>query len=191
MTRTNRVAWAAHHRRGDVLRAVVDHADAHRDGLLPTHLPGVAETFRDETDLVAALQLRWHTRLAGRVERALMEHGTDLEAAVLAAWRTTAGEMPGVRLVLDRAAADPASGELATALARATAKEHTLLAVMAGQAAMDDAAAPRVGRALEEKARAGFRPEPPVRRTTATTGSRRADGPTRSLVGRLKAVLAA
>ena len=188
MTRTNRAAWASHHRRGDVLRAVVDHADLHRDGLLPTHLPGVAETFHGEVDLVAALQLRWHTRLAGRVERALMDEPTDLEAAVLSAWRATADELTGVRMILDRAAEAPATEELATALRRAEAKEHTLLAVMAGQAAMSDAEAPRVGRALEEKARAGFHPAPVTR---STAGSRRADGSHRSLVGRLKAVLAA
>jgi hypothetical protein len=185
VTRTDRAAWAAHHRRGDVLRAVVDHADRHRDGLLPTHLPGVAETFRDETDLVAALQLRWHTRLAGRIERSLAEQPADLEAAVVAAWRATATELAGVRAILDRAADAPTSDGLAVALDRAAAKEHTLLAVMAGRTAMDDATAPAVGRALEEQARAGLPP------ASTPPRSHRADGPTRSLVGRLKAVLAA
>jgi hypothetical protein len=194
VTRTERAAWAAHHRRGDVLRAVVDHADRHRDGLLPTHLPGVAETFRDETDLVAALQLRWHTRLAGAVERSLAEQPTDLEAAVVTAWRATATELAGVRMILDRAADAPATDELAGALDRAAAKEHTLLAVMAGRAAMDDAAAPAVGRTLEERARSGLPPAPAparTRRSHRADGRAGGDGATRSLVGRLKAVLAA
>ena len=188
MTRTNRAAWAAHHRRGDVLRAVVDHADLHRDGLLPTHLPGVAETFRDETDLVSTLQLRWHTRLAGRIERTLAELPADHEAAVVSAWRATATELPGVRMILDRAAAEPAGDELAAALRRAAAKEHTLLAAMAGLAAMDDDRAPAIGRVLEDEARAGL-PSAPA--PAATPRTHRADGAGRSLVGRLKAVLAA
>ena len=187
MTRTERAAWAAHHRRGDVLRAVVDHADRHRDGRLPDHVPGVFETFRDTTDLVSALQLRWHTHLAGRVERALMEQPTDREAAVVSAWRETADELAGVRLVLDRVAAEPPNDELRTALPRAAAKDRVLLAAMAGLAAPDDPEAARLGRALEELARAGWRPHPPAPRPDG----RHRGGTSRSLVGRLKAVLAA
>lgn len=186
MTRTDRAAWAAHHRRGDVLRAVVDFADRHRDGRLPDHVPGVLETFRDTTDLVSALQLRWHTHLAGRIERALMEQPADLETAVVSAWRETANELAGVRLVLDRVAAEPPNDELRTALARAAAKDRVLLAAMAGLAAPDDPEAARLGRALEELARAGWRPNPPAPRPD---GRHRTSS--RSLVGRLKAVLAA
>jgi adenine-specific DNA glycosylase len=54
-------------------------------------LPGVAETFGDELTLLGALQLRWHTRLAGDIERELMGQPMDLEAAVTAAWRKSAG----------------------------------------------------------------------------------------------------
>jgi hypothetical protein len=188
VTRTERAAWAAHHRRGDVLRAVVDHADQHRDGLLSDHVPGVLETFRDTSDLVSALQLRWHTHLTGRIERALMERPTDLETAVVAAWREAADELAGVRLVLDRAAAEPVSDELATALHRAAVKDRVLLAAMAGLAAPDDPEVARLGRALEELARAGWRPGPPAPRP----GRGHRDGTaSRSLVGRLKAVLAA
>ena len=66
--------WDSFHRRGEVLRAVVDEANLRRDGMLPTDLPGVAETFRDDLSLVAALQLRWHTRLAGTIERVAVPH---------------------------------------------------------------------------------------------------------------------
>ena len=31
-------------------------------------VPGVAERFRDELDLLGALHLKWHTRLAGHIE---------------------------------------------------------------------------------------------------------------------------
>jgi hypothetical protein len=179
---TNRT-WDAFHRRGDVLRAVADRADARRDGLLPLDVPGVAETFRDELDLIAALQLRWHTRLAGRIEQALADRPSDLESAVLAAWRATASELAGVRLVLDRAIDEPSSGEVATALLRARAKDWALLAAMAGRAGVSDPGATDAGRAIEEQARLAFHPTVAPRH--------RADGTPGSLVGRLKAVLAA
>ena len=68
-----------------MLRAVTDEADLRRDGTLPTHLPGVPETFRDDLDLVGALQVRWYTRLAGSIERTLSRQPLDLDAAVLRA----------------------------------------------------------------------------------------------------------
>ncbi|MFP5253581.1 MAG: hypothetical protein ACLGH4_07275 [Actinomycetes bacterium] len=150
--------WESFHRRGEVLRAVVDEANRRRDGILPTDLPGVAETFADDTALVAALQLRWHTRLAGRIERALMEQPMDLEAAVIGAWRRTADELAGVRLILDDAAAHPASAAMADALATARRKDWTLMAAMAGLAGPGDAGAAAVGRRVEQKARSLYRP---------------------------------
>lgn len=175
--------WDAFHRRGEVLRAVADRADARRDGVLPLDVPGVAETFGDELDLIAALQLRWHTRLSGRIEQALMSQPTDLEHAVLSAWRDTADELAGVRLVLDRAVAEPPSDEVATAMRRAQAKDWSLMAAMAGLAGVADDAAPRVGRDLEERARTAFRPLAAPRH--------RAGDAHGSLMGRLKAALAA
>ena len=61
------MTWSTFHRRGEVLRGVIDAADTRRDGLLPTDVPGVPETFDDELALLGALQLRWHTRLSGRL----------------------------------------------------------------------------------------------------------------------------
>ena len=61
------MTWTAFHRRSEVLRAVVTEADRRPDATLPTDVPGVSETFRDELDLVGALQLRWHARLTGAV----------------------------------------------------------------------------------------------------------------------------
>ena len=63
------MTWTAFHRRGEVLRNVVETADQRLDGELPLYVDGVAETFADANDLLGALQLRWHTRLAGRIER--------------------------------------------------------------------------------------------------------------------------
>ena len=138
------MTWDAFHHRGDVLRRVVDEAEARRDGVLPMELPGVTETFGDAHHLVAALQLRWHTRLAGRIERALLDQPDDLEAAVVSAWRAAAAELAGVRRILD------AHRE---ALERAHRKEVVMLAVLAGRANAADVAAVRIGERLEERAR--------------------------------------
>jgi hypothetical protein len=147
------MTWTTFHRRGEVLRTVIATADARRDGRLPMDVEGVAETFGDELALVGALSLRWHTRLAGRIERELMAQPMDLEASVVTAWRRTAQELPGIRAVLDHYRAFPVDAAMAEALARATAKEHVLLAAMAGRSSTSDRAAARVGEQIEQQAR--------------------------------------
>jgi hypothetical protein len=151
-------------------------------------LPGVAETFGDEFNLIAALQLRWHTRLAGRIERALMEQPMDLESAVLSAWRGAATELAGVRRIIDAYTAHPTSQEMAEALRTSHRKDWTLMAAMAGRASVGDERAERVGRRLEEKARALYDPvlAPAPRHRAEADGTRHV-----SLLGRLKAHLAA
>ena len=152
------MTWTSVHRRGEILRTVITVADSRRDGLLPLDVAGIRETFTDELDLLGALQLRWHTRLTARLERELAAQPMDLEAAVVEAWRDTATGMPGVRAVLDHYLAAPADAAMATALTRATAKERAMLAVAAGRCATDDSAAPRVGAAIEARARAATWP---------------------------------
>lgn len=181
------MTWDAHRRRSDVLRAVVDEANLRRDGALPMELPGVADTFRDEFDLLATLQLRWHTRLAGNIERALADEPADLERAVLTAWRETAAELVGVREVLDAYAERPTTPAMARALERARAKDWMLMAAMAGRASAQDARGAGVGRRLEEQARAGFDPARVARSERPTPHV--AEQPT--LLRRLKARLAA
>ncbi len=178
------MTWDTHHRRSDVLRAVVDEANLRRDGSLPLDLPGVAETFRDELDLAAALQLRWHTRLAGAIDRALAEDPADLEHAVVTAWRQAATALVGVRRILDLCAEQPSSPAMDEALQRARAKDWMLMAAMAGKAAAQDPRGARAGSLLEEKARAGF---DPARIPAAEPEPR----PHASLLRRLKAHLAA
>lgn len=124
------MTWNAFHRRGEVLRVVIAEVNRRRDGVLPMDLPGVAETFEDDLALVGALQLRWHTRLAGMIERELMERPGDPDAAVASAWRRTAEELPGVRAVLDRCADSPTTLEMARALRTAQRKEQALMAAM-------------------------------------------------------------
>ena len=96
------MSWTTHHRREDAMRDVIATVDARADGRLPMDLPGVAETFGDARTLLGALQVRWHTRLAGRIERELDQAPHDPAAAIAAARRLTARELPGVRAVLDR-----------------------------------------------------------------------------------------
>ncbi|TIC87504.1 hypothetical protein E8D34_10325 [Nocardioides sp. GY 10113] len=147
------MSWKAYHRRGDTLRAVIAASAARRDGLLPMDVDGVAETFRDELDLLAALQLKWHTRLSGRIEGVLAGQPLDLTEAVALAWSRTAEELAGVRLVLDRYRAEPTDEAIAHAMEVATGKEHAFLAVMAGRSGLAAPAARRIGAEIEERAR--------------------------------------
>lgn len=150
------MTWTTYHNRGEILRTVIAVADQRRDGLLPMDVEGVLEKFDDELGLLAALQLRWHTRLAGRIDHALMAQPLDLEAAVVSAWHTTAAEMPGVRAILDHYIAEPRDARMATAMAKAVAKERIMLAVMAGRGGYADALAASVGAAIERRARASY-----------------------------------
>jgi hypothetical protein len=175
--------WTSHHRRGEVLRRVIESADERRDGILPMDVDGVAETFGDGLDLLGALQLRWHTRLAGRIERELMSQPMDLESAVVAAWCGTAQEMPGVRAILDHYRAHPVDDAMERAMAVSTAKEQSMLAVMAGRSSTTDAAATRVGAAIERRARDAYvAPSRPAGAHAAEPAG---------LVDRIRAVLAA
>lgn len=175
------MTWEAFHRRGDVLRRVIETANERRDGILPRDVDGVSAVFDDDVDLLGALQLRWHTTLAGQVEAALADQPIDLESAIIGAWRATATDLPGLRAVLDEQSARPQSPAVARAMEVATAKERQMLALMAGLASrldLDELAARR-GEVLEQKARAGFEVAP---------GSVPA---TRSFLERLRAALAA
>lgn len=153
-SRSGSASWDRVHRRGDVLRAVVAEANARRDAALPCHVPGVIETFADDFDLVAALQMRWHTRLAGTIERVLLDSPAEPQHAVVQAWRRTAAELAGVRRILDAYAAAPTSPEMAEAVSAARRKDWSLMAAMAGAAGAGDGAAVHAGRALEQRARA-------------------------------------
>ena len=152
------MTWKSFRSREEVLHDVIAAANDRRDGRLPMDVDGVAEVFEDELALLGALQLRWHTRLSGRIERELMSPPTDPEDAVVAAWRATADELPGVLAIVDRHRAEPADGAMAGAMATSSAKEQILLAMMAGRASAPDASAVRVGAAIEGRARASYRP---------------------------------
>lgn len=151
------MTWTSYRNRGETLRAMIDAADARQDGLLPRDVPGFAEAFDTDADALGALLLRWHTRLAGRIEREILADPDDLPRSVVSAWRLTAQELPGVRAIIDRYRGLAAAGELEetleTALAKSAAKERSLLALMAGLASGEGAATVAVGARLEEEAR--------------------------------------
>jgi hypothetical protein len=193
------MSWTAFHSRGETLHAVVDAANVNRDGILPMQVPGVHENFADEIDLVGALLLKWHARLSGNVERALVREPMNLESAVASAWLTTAEQLPGVRLVIDRCTNWPETPEMEAAMERAREQEWIRLATAAGLANGQGPAAAAAGRRVEELARQGLTaesrletpepvPEPEPEPTVDTPTNAR---PTESFVDRIKAVLAA
>ncbi|TQL69651.1 hypothetical protein FB381_3563 [Nocardioides albertanoniae] len=156
------MSWTRHHKRGEILRDVVVAVDERRDGLLPMDLPGVAETFAGELDLLAALHLRWHTRLSGRIETELATQPMNLEDAVVDAWHGAADDLPGIRAVLDRYHALPVDETMAASLARAQAKEHQVLAVMSGKGSFADPQCVALGSMIELRARAEYVPAPEI-----------------------------
>lgn len=166
--------------RAETLRDVIAECDRRLDGLLPMDVDGVADTFRDEPTLLAALQLRWYTSLSHQLDVSVAELPDALEGAAVRGWRRTSRELPGVRLVLDHYAEHPTDDRMAAMVAKGLAKERQLLAVASGVTAPlapVDEETVLIGRALETRAREGY--QPPNRPASPT------------LLGRLKAVLAA
>lgn len=156
--------WTNFHNRAAVLRDLVAEVEARGDGLLPMDLPGVAACFRDELDVVGALQLRWHARLVARIDQELFAQPRDLDSAVVAAWREVAAELPGVRAAVDRYTEHPLDDAMAQALATARAKEHALLALFAGRASGEghDETSRAAGAALENRARVALEGRAPA-----------------------------
>ncbi|MGA8845544.1 MAG: hypothetical protein WB471_02900 [Nocardioides sp.] len=140
--------------RGETLRAVIEAANTRLDARLPMDVAGVAESFIDELDLLGALQLKWHTRLAGHIERQLASQPMDLERAVQAAWIASADELPGVRALLDHYRSHPLGDEMSWAMARASVKERVMLATTAGLSGIGELAGAPIGARIEAQARA-------------------------------------
>ena len=175
------MSWNTFHRRGEILRAVVDAADDRRDGRLPVDVPGVTESFADQLDLIGALQLKWNARLAVSIERRLHHEPIDLESAVTTAWCDTAAQLPGVRAVIDHHLEHPRDARMDDALRRSRQRERAYLAAAAGQPA-------EAGTRLETRARQCLETsaETPMSAPTAVTPPVVA-----SFADRLRAVVAA
>ncbi|MGH3495941.1 MAG: hypothetical protein ACRDP1_00550 [Nocardioidaceae bacterium] len=140
------MTWDAYHRRDDILRRLDEVADRHRDGRLPWNEIDAASVFDSTSDLLLAVQMRWHTRLSGRIDRELMNDPMDLRSAIARAWRHAAADLPGMRAILDAHDDVPALG-------KARDKELGYLASAAGLAAMDDPDAVGIGFELRDDAR--------------------------------------
>ena len=185
------MSWNDFHHREDILRAVVDTADENRDGVLPMHVAGVTQNFTDELDLVGALLLKWNARLMGNIERTLMREPMDLDVAVAEAWRTTAEQMPGVRLIIDRCTDAPPTPEMERAMKRAHDRELAYLATAAGLSSGHGAASIEAGRRVEELARTGVAVPQAQKAESEPESKPGPDAPTESLADRIRAVLAA
>lgn len=177
------MTWKAFHNRGETLRSVIAASAVRRDGILPMDVPGVSEHFRDELDLLGALQIKWHTRLAGHIESELSVQPMDLGASVANGWARTAEELPGVRLIIDHYRSRPVDDAMAQAVARMTSKEHHYLAAMAGRASVAREEGQAVGAAIEQIAR-DTRPGAPAIDSVD-------DEPRRPFIERLRAAIAA
>jgi len=117
----------------------------------------------------------------------------DLETAVATAWRTTAEQMPGVRLVIDRCLERPESPAMEEAMDRAREQEWVRLATIAGPANSQDPVAVAAGRRVEERAREGLATSAVETVSTPQPVTGPVTGPVTetSFVDRIKAVIAA
>lgn len=97
-------SWDTHHRRSTALRGVIAQLDVEAE--LPWDA-SLAEVFGDRTGLLVALYDLWNRRLLARLDLALELHDIPT-ASVAEAWSAVAGELRGVRAVLDAHEGHPA-----------------------------------------------------------------------------------
>lgn len=133
-------------RRRDYLRAVLTTAQATGDAVAPWQVLGDVEGhFVDEDDLLLELHGAWVRLLVGRLHRGrIVADRTPADVCDL--YEELRAEHPTLRGILDAHGADPA-------LREATAREHAMLARIAGLApegALDETAA-GLGRSLVER----------------------------------------
>ena len=141
------MTWVEHHRRDQALRAVVELADRRRDGLLPwDEIADAREVFGAPADLLAALQMRWYTRLSGSIDSVLAEEPGDHAAAVVHAWRYAAADLAGLRAVLDANLDHPV-------IAAGRRKELAMIATAAALSWLGDPRIARIGQQVEDRAR--------------------------------------
>lgn len=123
------MTWDAYHRRKDALREVLAIADRRREETTATELldtvDGAKLAFANDIELLFDVQMSWHQRLSGQLDRTLSAGAEDLEHVVTNAWSDAAAEMPGARTLLDANATRPE-------LQKAFAKELEFLGRSAG-----------------------------------------------------------
>lgn len=109
------MSWNDFYRRRGLLEAVLNAAEQERpDGLAFTDVPGTADEFGTETDVLRALHQRWSQLLSGYL-RAELSRARDGEHpdAVARGWHAAVATHPTLRAVLDqRLETDDAAPEL-------------------------------------------------------------------------------
>lgn len=176
------MTWDAYNRRKSALREVLALADRrhhHTADELLDALPEARAAFGDDLSLLFDVQMAWYQRLSGELDRTVLE-GDSPETVAIEAWVATAAAMPGARRLLDAHRERPE-------LAKAFAKERTLLAVSAGVSSWHP---DLVGRGERIVARAQDRAAQPAVDDLPSFGS---DGPRRTstFITRLRNALAA
>ncbi|MDT8914422.1 hypothetical protein [Amycolatopsis sp. PS_44_ISF1] len=161
------MSWTDFYRRREILEAAIRHAGrAPGEPLMLEEIPGAADVYGSEDNLLLAMQYKWSQLLGGHL-RAELADPADAEAdamdrdqvdAVSRAWRRAQSDNEALRAVLDGAQ------ERCPALARQHEGELRMLALTAGLAEPGEPAAEitKVGHALDALVRAGD--SGPVRR---------------------------
>lgn len=130
------MSWGDYYQRRDAIDLVLTRARATG---LPLDEIDVPPVFASRDELALALQYKWSQLLTGHVTVALTdaEHTPDIDQveAVATAWRTTAGQHPGLRALLDSHVAGPDSTFHET-----QRNEQRMLALAAGLADVSDPA---------------------------------------------------
>jgi hypothetical protein len=159
------MSWTDFYRRQEILEATVRQAGRNPGAPLPLdEVPGAADHFGGEENVLAALQYKWTQVLAGRLRTEVTDPDDadgfgDHVDAVTRAWRATVEEHETLRAVLDGGLKRHAS------LRRMHEGELRMLAVTSGLADPREPAEEivRVGRTLEVLLRTS-REEPARRR---------------------------
>lgn len=153
------MSWTDFYRRREILEAAVRHAErAPAEPLALDEIPGAAEVFGTEENLLLALQYKWSQLLGGYLraeladpEDAFADGVGDQVDAVSRAWRRAQSKHEALRTLLDNGV------QRCAALVPLHEGELRMLAVTAGLA---EASEPReevtnVGRAIDALVRAG------------------------------------
>ncbi|WP_033296391.1 hypothetical protein [Amycolatopsis jejuensis] len=151
------MSWTDFYRRREILEAAVRQGRrAPREPLALAEIPGAADVFGTEENLLLALHYRWTQLLSGylRAELADPDHADeagDQVDAVTRAWRQAQQDHEDLRTLLDGAL------ERCTALEPLHRSELHMLALTAGLAEPGEPAAEiaKVGQAFDALVRAG------------------------------------
>jgi hypothetical protein len=154
------MSWTDFYRRREILEAAIRHAGrAPGEPLTLEEIPGAADAFGSEENLLLAMQYKWSQLLGGHLRAELADPAdaaadtvdSDQVDAVSRAWRRAQSENEALRAVLDGAQ------ERHPVIARQHEGELRMLAITAGLAEPGEPVEEitKVGRTLDALVRAG------------------------------------